>query len=126
MNVIDSSAWLAYFAGTTNAGYFAAAIEDTDALVVPALTLYEVYRAVTRQVGESAALRVTAAMQQGQVVPVDAGLALSAARLSFEHGLPLADSIILATARAAGATLWTQDADFAGVDGVAYRGVVGG
>jgi predicted nucleic acid-binding protein len=59
-------------------------------------------------------------MQQGRVVPLDEALAMSAAKLSFDLKLPMADSIMLATARQYGAELWTQDADFAAVPGVRY------
>ena len=121
MNVVDSSAWLEYFANGPNAGAFAAAIEKTSDLVVPSLTLYEVFRRVIQQRDEGAALQAVATMQQGSVVDLDASLALAAARLSIEHRLPLADSVILATARAQAATLWTQDADFEGMQGVEFR-----
>lgn len=121
MNVVDSSAWLEYFADGPNAGYFARAIETVGELLVPTLCLFEVYKRVLAQRGEDAALQVVAVMQQGTVVDLDAGLALTAARVSVERRLPLADSIILATARQHDAVLWTQDADFATVPGVRYR-----
>ena len=121
MNVVDSSAWLEYFAGGPNAAFFAPAIEDLDHLVVPSLTIFEVFKRVLQQRDETAALRATAAMHQGTVVDLDSTLAINAARLSQDFKLPLADSIILATARAQNATLWTQDADFEGMDAVEYR-----
>ncbi len=122
MNVVDSSAWLEYFADGPNAASFAPAIEDVDSLVVPTLTIFEVFKRVLQQRDETAALRATAAMQQGTVVDLDATLAVNAAKLSQDLGLPLADSIIFATARVRNATLWTQDSDFEGMDGVEYRG----
>lgn len=121
MNVVDSSAWLEYFADGPNAGFFARAVESVGDLLVPTLCLFEVYKRVMALRGDDAALQVVAVMQQGAVVDLDAGLALVAARTSIETRLPLADSIILATARSRGATLWTQDADFATVPGVRYR-----
>lgn len=121
MNVVDSSAWLEYFADGANASFFAEPIEDTEALVVPAMSLFEVFRRVLQQRGESAALQAMAAMQQGTVAELGAALAVRAAALSVEMKLPLADSIILATARKYGAELWTQDADFEGIEGVRYR-----
>ena len=120
MNVVDSSGWLEYFADGPNAGHFAAAIEDTAELVVPAVSLFEVFKRVLQQRTEGEALKAAALMQQGHVVVLDAPLALSAAKLSHELRLPMADSIILATARARSAVLWTQDADFAGIEGVRY------
>lgn len=120
MNVVDSSGWLEYFAGTARSELFAPAIEDTDQLVVPSLTLFEVYKRVHLQRSETAALNAVATMQQARVVDLDAQLALAAARLSASTRLPLADSIILATARATESMLWTQDADFEGMEGVRY------
>ena len=120
MNVVDSCGWLEYFADGPNAGVFAAAVEDTAELVVPAISLFEVFKRILQQRSESDALRAVAAMQQGRVVPLDAALALSAARFSLDLKLPMADSIILASARTHDATLWTQDEDFAHVPGVRY------
>jgi predicted nucleic acid-binding protein len=121
VNVVDSSAWLEYFADGPNAGFFARAIETVAELLVPTLCLYEVYKRVLALRGEDAALRIVAIMQQGAVVDLDANLALGAARLATARRLPMADSIILATAHAHDAVLWTQDADFAVVPGVRYR-----
>jgi predicted nucleic acid-binding protein len=121
MNIVDSSAWLEYFANGPNASFFARPIEDMEGLVVPSLTIYEVFKRVLQQRGESAALSVVAVMQQGTVVDLDVRLALSAARLSLDTRLPMADSVILATTKHHDATLWTQDADFEGLPGVRYR-----
>jgi predicted nucleic acid-binding protein len=120
VNVVDSSGWLEYFADGKNAGFFARPIEDTARLIVPTLSLFEVFKRVMQQRGEPAALRAVGLMYQGRVVDLDSTLALTAARLSVEQRLPLADSILWATARAHEATLWTQDADFEGRDGVRY------
>ena len=120
MNVVDSSGWLEYFAADANADFFAPAVEAVEELVVPTITLYEVFKRVLQQRGENEALQAIVAMQQGQVVDLDARLSLQAAKLSVEAKLPMADSIILATARAYTATLWTQDVDFEGVAGVQY------
>jgi len=120
MNVVDSSGWLEYFAGGKNAGFFARAIEDTSRLIVPTLSLFEVFKRVLQQRDEPAALQAIALMHQGRVVDLDATLALAAARLSAADHLPLADSVMLATARAFGATLWTQDSDFEGHEGVRF------
>lgn len=121
MNVVDSSAWLEYFADGPAAGFFASAIEDQGSLIVPTLSLYEVFKRVVQQRDESAALNAVALMQQGTVVELTASLALSAAALGASLKLPLADSVIYATARAYDATLWTQDADFEGLPRVRYR-----
>ncbi len=121
MNVVDSSAWLAYLAGEANAAFFAPAIEDTGALVVPTVCLSEVFKVVLRERGEHEALLATAAMQEGLVAPLDARLALEAAAVGHEEGLALADAIIYATARLHGAVLLTQDEHFAGKPGVRFR-----
>ena len=120
MNVVDSSAWLEFFADGPNAGLFAPPIEQTAKLLVPSVCLHEVFRRVLVQRGEGAALQAVAIMRQGTVVEFDGALALVAARLSVELKLPMADSVILATARRHSATLWTQDADFEGLPGVRF------
>jgi predicted nucleic acid-binding protein len=120
-NVVDSSGWIEYFADGPNADFFEAAVEDASSLVVPSISIYEVSKRLLIELqGEEAALRVVAAMQRGRVVDLNAELALEAAKTSRETRLPMADSIILATARAHKATLWTQDADFKGIPGVEY------
>jgi len=120
VNVVDSSGWLEYFAAGRNADFFAPAIEDTSRLVVPTLSLYEVFKRIVQQRDEAAALQAVALMHRGEVIDLDVETALAAARLSLELRLPMADSIILATARAHRATLWTQDEDFDGKPGVRY------
>ncbi|MFQ6105107.1 MAG: type II toxin-antitoxin system VapC family toxin [Candidatus Glassbacteria bacterium] len=121
MNVVDSSAWLEYFADGPNAKYFSNPIEDTSQLVVPTLSIYEVFKKVLQQTDESRALQAIALMQQGLVVELGSSLALNAAKLSIKHKLPMANSIILATSRAYDAILWTQDSHFKGLDGIKYH-----
>jgi len=121
VNVVDSSAWLEYFAGGPNADYFAAAIEDQANLVVPTITVLEVFKRISQQRDDATALKYAAVLQQGRLVDLDAALALRAAALGRQYKLPLADSIIYATARSMNAIVWTQDADFEGLDGVQYR-----
>ncbi len=125
MNVVDSSAWLEYFANGPNASYFARSIEKTEELVVPTISLYEVFKRILQQRDEDSALQVIAVMQQGRIVDLDPSLALTAARLSLDLKLPMADSIMLATARAFDAVLWTQDVDFKGLPRVRYRKATG-
>ena len=118
MNLVDSSGWMEYFADGSNAGFFAPAIEDAEGLLVSTINLYEVFKRVLQQRDEDSALKAIAVMGQGRIVPVDDAIALSAAGLSARHRLPMADSLILATARAHDAVLWTQDADFVGLPAV--------
>lgn len=120
MNVVDSCGWLEYFADGPNADFFAPAIESVSDLVVPSISVYEVFKRVLQQRNESDALQAVAVMQQGLVVDLDTAMALNAAKISVELRLPMADSVMLATARAHNATLWTQDADFRGIEGVQY------
>jgi len=120
MNIVDSSGWLEYFSDGPNTEFFAPAIEKPEELLVPSLSLYEVFKRVLQQRDEVDALRSVAFMQQGSVVDLDSRTALSAAKVSVDLGLPMADSIMLATARQHDATFWTQDADFKGIEGVRY------
>lgn len=115
-NVVDSSAWLEYLADTPAAGHFAKALEDPENLIVPVITIYEVFKKVLREKGEGEALQVASLMQSGTVANLDQDLALEAAR----YPLPLADSIIFATAVIHEATLWTQDAHFRNLPNVRY------
>lgn len=120
MNIVDSSGWLEYFANGPNASFFAPAIEAAAELAVPSVSIYEVFKRVLQQRDEGQALQAVAAMTQGKVIDLDTTLALYAAKLSADLRLPMADSIMLATARMHGATLWTQDADFKDVEEVEY------
>ena len=120
MNVVDSSAWLEFFADGPNAGDFARPLTDRTTLVVPTITIYEVFKVVCRQRGEDAALQAAALMRQGESVELSPSLVMVAARTSLELGLPMADSIILATARMHNAVLWTQDEHFQNLSGVRY------
>ncbi len=94
MNIVDSSGWLAYFADEPNAKYFLTPLNE--------------------------ALQAAVAMQKGTVVDLTATLAIAASKLSLEHNLPMAHSIILATAKEFVATIWTQDSDFKNIGGVKY------
>ncbi|GAB6909140.1 PilT protein [Desulfosarcina cetonica] len=124
MNIIDSSAWLTYFAGEPQAKYFLELFNDQEALqeslIVPTITLYEVFKVVLREASENEAFKAIAAMKKGKVVDLTPSLALSASKLSLKHKLPMADSIILATAKLYNAVVWTLDSDFQDIKGVKY------
>ena len=115
-NVVDSSGWLEYFADSDRAPLFAAAIEDAENLIIPVITLYEVFKKVLRERGENDALQAACLMQSGRLIDLDGPLALEAAR----YPLPLADSLIYATAMRHEATLWTQDEHFKSLPMVRY------
>jgi len=120
MNVVDSSAWLSYFAGDKNAVSFAKPIESLDKLLVPSITVTEVFKHVLRQKGEELALQVIAHMTQGKVISLDTQLSIDAGSYGVQHKLPLADSIIYATTMKFNATLWTQDSDFRDLPNVKF------
>ncbi len=120
MNIVDSCGWLEYFADGSNADFFAPSIEDISSLIIPSICLYEVFKRIYQQRNEGDALQAIAIMTQGKLIELDTTLTLNAAKLSLEHGLPMADSIILATARAYNALLWTQDSDFKNIEDVRY------
>lgn len=120
MNVVDSSGWLAYFADEPGARHFVSPLSDPGSLVVPAVTIYEVFKVILRESGENNALQAVMAMQKGTVVDLTPSLAIAASKLSLEHDLPMADSIILATAQEFAAVIWTQDSDFDGMSDVKY------
>lgn len=120
MNVLDSSGWLEFLADGPNADAFAEPILSPERLLVPVVSVYEVFKKVLLERDETTALQVVALMMQGRLVNLDTDLALMAARLSTELRLPMADSLILSTARRHGAILWTQDEDFAGLEEVRY------
>lgn len=120
LHIVDSSGWIEYFTDSPNADEFAEVIEDPDHLLVPSLSVLEVFKWVLRERGEDAAIQVTAVMQQSEVIDLDVTLALRSAKLGLLHQLPLADSVMYATAQAFGATLWTQDSDFEKLPGVRY------
>jgi predicted nucleic acid-binding protein len=120
MNLVDSCGWLEYFSDGPNASTFEKALTDVENLIVPTLCLYEVFKVVLRERGESDALQAVALMQQGKIFELTAEIALLAARTSLDLKIPMADSIILATGHLQGAVIWTQDADFINVKGVKY------
>jgi predicted nucleic acid-binding protein len=120
MNVVDSSGWLEYFSGGTNASFFSPAVKEIDALVVPTVCIYEVFKRVLVQRGEEEALQAVGIMSLGTIADLTQKIAVNAAAISSELKIAMADSIILATTHAYGATLWTQDADFAGIRSVQY------
>ncbi len=120
MNLVDSSGWLEYFADGRNAEFFSAPIEDTGNCIISSINIYEVFRKLHGERNEQTALQAVAVMHQCRIQPVDERVALSAAKISHDLRLPMADSIILATARLYEAVLWTQDADFKGIEGVRY------
>ena len=120
MNVVDSSGWMEFFIGGPNAKVFAKPIEEVYTLIVPSIIISEVFKKILEKNNEKTALDIIGHMFQGRMVDLNAELAMSAAKLGRELKLPLADSIIVATARLHHAVLWTQDNDFKNIEGVRY------
>ena len=120
MNIIDSSGWLEYFSDGPNAKHYLPPLDDTSSLIVPVITIYEVFKVVLRGSSENEALQAVAAMQKGKIVELNANIAMNAAKLSLQNSIPMADSIILATAQAYQCVIWTQDSDFQDIEGVNY------
>jgi len=120
MNVVDSSGWLEYFSGGPNSDKFEVPLKDSSSLIVPVITIYEVFKVVMREAGENEALQVIASMQQGSVIELNISIAMSASRISLKYNLPMADSIILSTAQSYGAVVWTQDSDFKSLPNVNF------
>ena len=120
MNIIDSSGWLEYFSDGPNAIHYLPPLNDTSTLIVPVITIYEIFKVVLRESSENEALQAVAAMQKGKIIDLNADIAMNASKLSLQHNLPMADSIILATARAYDCVVWTQDSDFQHIEGVNY------
>ena len=114
--VLDSSCWLEVFDGGARAVLFEALAASPEKLVVPVITVYEVFKYLFRVKGAESATRAALYMQRGQVLEIDSALVMAAAA----NGLPMADSLIYASAQAHGATVWTQDAHFKGMAGVRY------
>lgn len=120
MNIVDSSGWLEYFAGGPNSGNFSLPLQDSSFLIVPVITIYEVFKVVLREAGEDEALQSVAAMQKGKIIDLTLNLSMSAAKISMQYSLPMADSIIFATAKKHQCYIWTQDAHFEHLPRVKY------
>jgi len=120
MNIIDSSGWLEYFSDGPNAEHYLQPLNDTASLIVPVITIYEVFKVVLRESSENEAFQAVAAMQKGKIIDLTINISMNASKLSLQHNLPMADSIILATAQAYKCIIWTQDSDFQDIEGVNY------
>lgn len=111
-NLVDTSGWLEYFTDGKNADFFAPAIENTDSLIVSVINIYEIFKKVLIERGENSALETIAVLFQGEIIDVDTHLSIQAAQKSALYKIPMADSILLATAQKYDAILWTQDKHF--------------
>jgi predicted nucleic acid-binding protein len=120
MNIVDSSCWIEYLMGTEIGVNVVPIIENPNELVVPTITLYEVYKKLLAEKGEDYALNVVLYMQTGRVIELNAGLSLAAALVNRKHKLPMADSIIYATALHYSATIYSCYKHFEGLPQIRY------
>lgn len=120
MIVVDSSGWIEFFTDGPLADQYAARLRSLSSILVPVIVLYEVYKRLKRELSEDDALVAISAMQRAHVIPVTVEVALIAGDISLEHRLPMADALILATARLHRAELITSDVDFENIEGVSY------
>lgn len=120
MNLVDSSGWIEYFINGKQAEQFSKPIEQVEKLIIPTIVTYEVFKYITHETDENTAWKAISAMHSGYIVDLNTDISLQAAQLSLKLKLPMADSIILATAQAYQANLWTQDSDFKGLDKVKF------
>jgi len=116
--VVDSSGWIEVFTDGPRADVFLEVLEVEERLVVPSITIFEVFKWILREHSEADAIQASAVMQRGLVVQLDPTTAVAAAQLSHVLRLPMADSVILTTARQHQARLYSMDADFQGLSDV--------
>ncbi|MBT4289990.1 MAG: type II toxin-antitoxin system VapC family toxin [Deltaproteobacteria bacterium] len=120
MNIVDSSGWLEFFSDGPNANEFSVPLSDTDSLIVPSISIFEVFKVVLRERDEDSALVAVSLMNQGKVIDLNFEISIQAAKFSHDFKLPMADSIILTTAYIYNAAVWTQDIDFKDFENVKY------
>ena len=120
MNIVDSSCWLEYFAGSRVGDEVSSVIEDTDHLLVPSIIIYEVFKKLILELDEDKAIYAVAHMKQGHIVNLDTDLAIYAAKIGKDNKLAMADSIIYAITKKYNALLWTQDKHFKDLKSVKY------
>lgn len=120
MNLVDSSAWMEYFADGKNAKHFAPIIQDLKNLVVSVINVSEVYKKISRHRDENSAIQAIAVMQQAEVLEITSQVAIEGSKISIQNKIPITDSLIIASARSVGAKIWTQDYDFKGLDNVMF------
>ena len=122
MILIDSYGWIEYFGDGPLADSYAVFIEKADekGTVTPTVVIYEVYRKVKSVRGEEKALEAYAQMSRTKIVDLTSSLCLEAADISMNLNLGMADSIIVATAKAYNAQIITSDEHLKKVDKVKY------
>ena len=120
MNIVDSSCWVEYLMNSSIGIAVSPIVENPTELIVPTITLYEVYKKLITEKSDDYAMSIIAYMRSGNVISLDLGLSILAAQISLKYKLPMADSIIFATATHHSAVLWTGDKHFKGIPNVRY------
>ncbi len=120
MNVVDSSGWIEFFRAGANGPVFKPVIEDRNHLLVPTISLFEVHRVLDRSLDTDLVTRCLDVMRLGRVLDLTDARAVAAAQIATRQKLVMADAAMYAMAREFGATFWTQDADYQGLDGVRF------
>ena len=122
MILIDSYGWIEYFANGPLAESYASFIERANAenTVTPTIVIYEVYKRIKSVKGEQKALEAYAQMSRTKIVELTSSISLDAADISIALNLGMADSIILATAKAYNAEAVTSDEHLKGIERVRF------
>jgi predicted nucleic acid-binding protein len=120
MNVVDSSGWIEFFKAGANGPVFKPVIEDRHQLLVPTIALFEVHRVLSRSLPADIVNRCLDVMRLGRVLDLTDARAVAASKVALRHKLAMADAAMYSMAQEFGATFWTQDVDYAGLDGVQY------
>ncbi|MDB5891132.1 MAG: hypothetical protein JWP47_1963 [Polaromonas sp.] len=120
MNVVDSSGWIEFFQAGVNGPLFKPVIEQRDQLLVPTIALFEVHKVLSRKLPADLVERCLDVMRLGKVLDLTDRRAVAASKVSSQHRLALADAAMYSMAQEFGATFWTQDVDYDGLDSVRY------
>lgn len=120
MNVVDSSGWIEFFKAGANGPVFKPVIEDRHALLVPTIALFEVHKVLSRSLPADLVKRCLDVMRLGRVLDLTDARAIAASTAASQHKLAMADAAMYSMACEFGATFWTQDVDYQGLDGVQY------
>ena len=121
MHCVDSSGWIEFFLGSAAGRTFKSIIEQTDQLIVPSLSFFEVHRFLSRTVDVAQRDTCLDIMRRGRVVELTVQRAIAASDTAQKHRLAMADAVMYSIAREFNATFWTQDVDYKDLPGVSYH-----
>ena len=118
--LIDTCGWIEWLTNGKLVSSFEPFFKNPTTLIVPTLVQHELYKWICREKNQTLALEIIGITENGLVIPLDTSLALSAADISKEYNLAMADAIIYATSRNQDAWLVTSDKHFKQVPHVKY------